>query len=162
MMNNNFMKDEDIILTKAKEEGMKEMWDTFKFIYLEPEDGGMPKTDLVKIFGKSMDDDIYGILDELFLNYSPKEVVRKVQVWKRTSDLKMGDEVASIDNPETKGIVLHPNKKGSQAVVLTIPTGIPNELTFVWWSKSAIEKTGKFYPELNQILEKFGGAAAND
>ena len=161
-MNKNFMKDEDIILTKAKEERMKEMWDTFKFIYLEPEDGGIPKIDLVKIFGKNMDNDIYGIFNELFLNYSPKEVARKIQVWKRTSDLKMGDEVASIDNPETKGIVLNPNKKGSQAVILAISAGTPNELAFVWWSKSAIEKTGKFYPELNQILEKLGGAAAHD
>ena len=161
-MNNNFMKDEDIILTKAKADGMKEMWDTFKFICLEPEDGGMPKTDLIKIFNKNMDDDIYGILDELFLNYSPKEVVRKVQIWKRTSNLKMGDEVASIDNSEVKGVVLHPNEKGSQAVVLTIPVGNPDELTFVWWSKSAIEKTGKFYPELSQIFEKLRGAAAHD
>lgn len=113
---------------------------------LLPVDGGIGAVDLIEIFN-------YSSYVDILKTFSVNEVIQKIQQYEdeKREELKFGDEVIAKkcgDSDAKKACVMYPNDGKSQCLVLK-DTG-----TTEWWSKCWIRKTGRNYPEIEEVLKK--------
>lgn len=72
--------------------------------------------------------------------YMPKQ--------ERDAEIRVGDEVEG-DEDGQRGVVIDSRFENSQVAVLT-----GNSKVYSWWSKCAIHKTGRHFPEIAEVLQK--------
>lgn len=130
----------------AYESGLKKAWETALKLVLLPVDGGIGAVDLIEIFN-------YSSYVDILKTFSVNEVIQKIQQYEdeKREELKFGDEVIAKkggDSDAKKACVMYPNDGKSQCLVLK-DTG-----TTEWWSKCWIRKTGRNYPEIEEVLKK--------
>lgn len=83
-----------------------------------------------------------------FNSYS--EAKAKYEAWKKQKDkIRVGDEV--IYNSRTKAIVLKPETKERYGIILTT-----SELATISVSHDDLEKTGRHFDEIEELLKKMG------
>lgn len=87
-------------------------------------------------------------LDE-YMTY--KDAKAKYEAWRKQKDkIRVGDEV--IYNSRTKAIVLKPETKERYGTILTT-----SELATISVSHDDLEKTGRHFDEIEELLKKMGG-----
>ena len=99
----------------------------------------MDGADFYKCFGCSMVD----CLTEL----SYHEAKAKFDAWKKEKKILVGDEV--IYNSRTRAVVLKPETKERYGTILAT-----SELATISASHDDLEKTGRHFPEVAQLLKK--------
>ena len=122
--------------------GLKDAWDAARKIVLSREDGGLFDYEERKaVFGCGN----YMVLKEFFVS----EVIEKIRQYEqKQKEIKIGDEVEG-DEGGQRGVVIDSRFENSQVVVLT-----GNSKVYAWWSKCAIHKTGRHFPEIAEVLKK--------
>lgn len=75
-------------------------------------------------------------------------LVDKVQDYKKAPTIKVGDEVAT--KAGDTACVINTNPTGTQLLVLR------KDGTCSWWDKSAVNKTGRHFSELDTLLKNLG------
>lgn len=73
--------------------------------------------------------------------YTPKQ--------ERDVEIKVGDEVAT--DAGNRASVLYENPDGTQVFVFK------SDGTAAWWTKSALHRTGRNFPEIAEVLKKMRG-----
>lgn len=80
-------------------------------------------------------------------NYSAAEAIEKIRQYEQEKEeIKVGDEV---EGDNECGVVIDSRSENSQVAVLT-----GNSKVYAWWSKCAIHKTGRYFPEIAEIIRK--------
>lgn len=88
-------------------------------------------------------------LDE-YMTY--KDAKAKYEAWRKQKDkIRVGDEV--IYNSRTKAIVLKPETKERYGTILTT-----SELATISVSHDDLEKTGRHFDEIEELMKKMRGA----
>ena len=83
-------------------------------------------------------------------NYSASEAIEKIRQYEQENEnqIQVGDEVEG-DEDKQRGVVIDSRFENSQVAVLT-----GNSKVYSWWSKCAIHKTGRHFPEIAEVLAK--------
>lgn len=86
-------------------------------------------------------------IELLFEKYSPSEIIEKIRQYEQTKEkIQVGDEVAT--DAGNRASVLYENPDGTQVFVFK------SDGTAAWWTKSALHRTGRNFPEIAAVLEK--------
>jgi len=118
-------------------DGMCEAWEASKKII------NMPFEERRKIFVECLIQKIHSI-------YTASEAIEKIRQYEqRQEEIQVGDEVAT--DAGNRASVLYENPDGTQAFVFK------SDGTAAWWTKSALHRTGRNFPEVATILEKMRG-----
>lgn len=101
-------------------------------------------TTLREIFGE-------GIMRmDWFMKFTAAEAMEKIwQYEQKKEEIKVGDEVAT--DAGNRASVLYENPDGTQVFVFK------SDGTAAWWTKSALHRTGRNFPEIAAVLEKMRG-----
>lgn len=116
------------------QEGLSDAWEAAKKIAY------MYSEDRQKIFGENLIQNIHDI-------YSASEVIEKIRQYEQEKEeIQVGDEVAT--DAGNRASVLYENPDGTQAFVFK------SDGTAAWWTKSALHRTGRNFPEIAEVLRK--------
>lgn len=103
----------------------------------------LPDSVLSEIFG--MDKTI----DDIMKENTASEAIAKIRAYEQEKELFLvGDEVEG-DEDGQRGVVIDSRFENSQVAVLT-----GNSKVYSWWSKCAIHKTGRHFPEIAEVFAK--------
>ena len=130
---------EQAIAEKAYQGGLIDAWDVAKKIVLSTEDGGLFDYDVRK--------SVFGCGNYMALKrYSVSEAIEKIRQHEqeKKQEIKVGDEI--VINDGTKGVVLD---NDNNILYVFTENGITST-----WEKDDIKKTGKFFPEIVEVLRK--------
>ena len=79
--------------------------------------------------------------------YTASEAIEKIRQYEqKQEEIKVGDEVAT--DAGNRASVLYENPDGTQVFVFK------SDGTAAWWTKSALHRTGRNFPEIAAVLEK--------
>jgi hypothetical protein len=110
----------------------------------------MPEGDLLNIFTECYSAVCTAL--QVILKYDASECIEKIQAYEQEkAEIQVGDEVEG-DEDGQRGVVIDSRFENSQVAVLT-----GNSKVYSWWSKCAIHKTGRHFPEIAAVLEKMRG-----
>ena len=134
----------------GKIEGQAETWVCVKKIAFNPESVECVD-DLVRMGFDVGDGNGWSeAIEELFEKYSAHEAIEKIRQYEQEKEeIKVGDEVAT--DAGNRASVLYENPDGTQVFVFK------SDGTAAWWTKSALHRTGRNFPEIATILEKMRG-----
>ena len=91
--------------------------------------------------------DTGGNLNWWIHNTSAFEAIEKIRQYEQEKEeIKVGDEVAT--DAGNRASVLYENPDGTQAFVFK------SDGTAAWWTKSALHRTGRHFPEISEVLKK--------
>ena len=123
---------------EAYQRGLNDAWDAARNICSS--DRMTP--DMRKaIFGWSLSE---SVMDK----FTASEAIEKLKAYEQDTEIKVGDEVEG-DEDGQRGVVIDSRFENSQVAVLT-----GNSKVYSWWSKCAIHKTGRHFPEIATVFEK--------
>ena len=134
----------------GKIEGQAETWVCVKKIAFNPESVECVD-DIVRMGFDVGDGNGWSeAIEELFEKYSAHEAIEKIRQYEQEKEeIKVGDEVAT--DAGNRASVLYENPDGTQVFVFK------SDGTAAWWTKSALHRTGRNFPEIATILEKMRG-----
>ena len=97
--------------------------------------------------GMISDEDIYDSASGVLEKLTYQEAKAKYEAWKKQKDeICVGDEV--IYNSRTRAVVLKPETKEKYGTILT------SEFATIAVSHDDLEKTGRRFPEVEELLKK--------
>ena len=130
----------EILSEKSYEDGLNDAWDCARKIVLMPCAGGFTVEEICRIFGNT----------NVLTNLTASEAVAKFKAYEeQENEIHVGDEVVS-DAFDEKGIVTHITDKGCVSLICGMKSMISTGL-------DKIHKTGKSYPQIDEILEQLNG-----
>ena len=128
--------DAGMMLNMGKyEKGINDAWDAARTLW------NTVKRE--EIFG-------YTVFNTAIMALTGQEAIEKIRQYEqeRDAEIKVGDEVEG-DEDGQRGVVIDSRFENSQVAVLT-----GNSKVYSWWSKCAIHKTGRHFPEIAEVLAK--------
>lgn len=141
-------KEEDQDYKDGLEDGRMEAWEAAKKIILGASGGGLTDAEIKTIFNKTF----VGVLVE----NTATEVITKIREYEEKhidDEIKLWDEViikrSSLGFEGTKGIVINTNPSEFNGLIEVLI----NYATSRHYKPENLEKTGKSYPELGNILD---------
>ena len=130
--------DEQAIADKAYQNGLSDAWEAARKICTN---WVLPDSVLSEIFGMGK------TIDDIMKENTASEVIAKIRVYEQEKEeIKVGDEVAT--DAGNRASVLYENPDGTQAFVFK------SDGTAAWWTKSALHRTGRNFPEIATVLKK--------
>ena len=92
----------------------------------------------------------YTMFNTALMTLTGQEAIEKLKAYEqeRNAEIRVGDEVEG-DEDGQRGVVIDSRFGNSQVAVLT-----GNSKVYLWWSKCAIHKTGRHFPEIAEVLKK--------
>ena len=125
------------------QKGLKDAWEAARKIVLPGDVSGIYLADLEEIFDRSS-------LQDVIKDYSASECIEKIRAYEQEKKelFLVGDEVEG-DEDGQRGVVIDSRFENSQVAVLT-----GNSKVYSWWSKCAIHKTGRHFPEIAEVMQK--------
>lgn len=137
-------------------QGLNDAWECARKIVLSSYDGGIPYKKFTEVFDNISSVSPYYI----FENCSASEVIAKIKKYEEQhtdNEIKLWDEViikrSSLGFEGTKGIVINTNPSEFNGLIEVLI----NYATSHHYKPENLEKTGKSYPELANILEQLKG-----
>ena len=121
---------------EAYEKGLSDAWDCVDKI------DSMSHKEQEECFGRTY---LVNILE-----IEPSEAIEKLKAYEQEKkEINVGDEVAT--DAGNRASVLYENPDGTQVFVFK------SDGTAAWWTKSALHRTGRNFPEIAAVLEKMRG-----
>ena len=122
--------------------GLADAWEAARKIHR------MPDGDILDLFP-----DCYASVctaAQAILKYDASEAIAKIKEYEDSKqEIKVGDEVTT--DAGNRASVLYENPDGTQVFVFK------SDGTATWWTKSALHRTGRNFPEIAAVLEKMRG-----
>ncbi len=122
--------------------GLSDAWEAARKIHR------MPDGDILDLFP-----DCYASVctaAQPILKYDASEAIEKLKAYEQEQEeINVGDEVAT--DAGNRASVLYENPDGTQVFVFK------SDGTAAWWTKSALHRTGRNFPEIASVLEKMRG-----
>ena len=127
---------------EAYQRGLSDAWEAARKIHR------MPDGDILDLFP-----DCYASIctaAQAILKYDASEAIAKIKEYEDgKQEIKVGDEVTT--DAGNRASVLYENPDGTQVFVFK------SDGTATWWTKSALHRTGRNFPEIAAVLEKMRG-----
>ena len=129
----------------GKIEGQAETWVCVKKIALHPEEGGIARGDIRKIFGCHH-------FQTVFRDCSASECIEKIRAYEQEKEeqIQVGDEVKNTQT-DARFIVTHMwvNNSGEKGV-----SGFNYECSAFSTALDLVRKTGRHFPEIAEVMQK--------
>ena len=121
------------------QKGLEDAWEYARKII------HMPEADLLNLFTECYSAVCTSV--QVFLKYDASECIEKIRQYEQgKEEIQVGDEVAT--DAGNRASVLYENPDGTQAFVFK------SDGTAAWWTKSALHRTGRHFPEIAEALKK--------
>ena len=121
------------------EQGLFDAWETARKIVT------MPDRDFINSDILDLDPG-----ESIFTKYTATEAIEKLKAYEQEQEeINVGDEVAT--DAGNRASVLYENPDGTQVFVFK------SDGTAAWWTKNALHRTGRNFPEIASVLEKMRG-----
>lgn len=124
--------DEQTIAEKAYQRGLSDAWEAARTLWNTP--------NRKEIFGHTT-------FNTVLTTLTAQEAIEKIRKYEQEKEkIQVGDEVAT--DAGNRASVLYENPDGTQVFVFK------SDGTAAWWTKSALHRTGRNFPEIAAVLEK--------
>ena len=130
--------DEQAIAEKAYQRGLSDAWEAVKKLARMDTD---TSESITGYFG----------LHNIMHNLTASEVIEEIRAYEQAQkekeeQIQIGDEV--VTDAGNRASVFYENPNGTQVFVFK------SDGTAAWWTKSALHRTGRNFPEIATVLEK--------